>query len=123
VAYAILRAASRLISTQGCRYDCRHGRLKPTLRPRKAFRLGPERAPQSAKDCVTLSRTGTRTPECGSPGTGLTAAAHFINCASLSFTAAPQMSYPLATGCRLSGMKASGRKTPFSSRNLAPMSR
>ncbi len=47
---------------------------------------------------------------------------YFINSASLSFTAAPQMSYPLACGCRLSARNASGRNAPFSSRNLAPMS-
>src|SRR6478672_10416493 len=42
---------------------------------------------------------------------------YFINSASLSFTASPQISYPLATGCRLSGLKVSGRNTPLASRN------
>ena len=47
---------------------------------------------------------------------------HFISSASLSFTAVPQISYPLATGWRLSVRNVSGRKTPLSSRNFAPMS-
>ena len=37
---------------------------------------------------------------------------YFINSAILSFTTAPQMSYPFATGCKLSGRNVPGSKYP-----------
>src|ERR1700730_1517510 len=100
-----------------------HGKafvLVRTLRAAVALTLT---ATASGLKAATLNIVPAK--ECGPSGCAVTqdgAIYYFINSASLSFTAAPQISYPLGCGCRLSARNVSGRKYPFSSRNLAPIS-
>src|SRR6202021_431100 len=73
---------------------------------------GPTAVDSGWKGCISSAGETVEWPLVKAENGGGAASGYFIICASLSFTAAPQISYPLASGCRLSGLNASARKYP-----------